>query len=67
MPVPVRGDFDDVSYSAVVPRVETIRWCGPHGAANDGTMGISLVTSNMSRCLQCFDTVGWVAGRASGL
>ena len=25
MPVPVRGDFDDVSYSAVVPRVETIR------------------------------------------
>jgi len=24
-------------------------------------------TPNLSRCLQCFDTVGWAAGRASGL
>jgi len=23
--------------------------------------------SNIAQCLQCFDAVGWVAGRASGL
>jgi len=26
-----------------------------------------ILTLNHALCLQCFDTVGWVAGRASGL
>ena len=28
---------------------------------------INIVVVVVVRCLQCFDTVGWVAGRASGL
>jgi len=30
-------------------------------------LGVGLVEIACSICLQCFDTVGWVAGRASGL
>ena len=28
---------------------------------------ISLILPNPNLCVQCFDTVGWAAGRASGL
>ena len=28
---------------------------------------IFLIGEHLAKCLQCFDTVGWVAGRASGL
>jgi len=28
---------------------------------------IGFCSHRLQRCLQCFDTVGWAAGRASGL
>jgi len=31
------------------------------------TMTTMVNTSQVSKCFQCFDTVGWVSGRASGL
>ena len=29
--------------------------------------GILILDNCVARCLQCFDAVGWAAGRASGL
>jgi len=38
----------------------------PHGVGIPTTLVTPLLTSS-TLCLQCFDAVGWVAGRASGL
>ena len=34
---------------------------------NAGTFWLSILDQILSQTLQCFDTIGWAAGRASGL
>jgi len=42
--------------------------CGSCRPSSDVSLAIiSLATCDLYRCLQCFDAVGWAAGRASGL
>ena len=42
-------------------------WCYINGCCKIWCIMCTALKETMQCCLQCFDTVGWVAGRASGL
>jgi len=49
--------------TVIMTQIELLRYC------LNAKMTRSVLVSNLwaYKCLQCFDTVGWGAGRASGL
>jgi len=61
----VLSENDDISYQAVIrlPINSPIKY--PIEVSESSVKFLQL--NCIKQCLQCFDTVGWAAGRASGL